>query len=175
MPTQEFRRGTLKSLALGAALALTGTKKAQAQSLTYASWIHGHTGHLENYGSVQQSIPYGFFLRVFANSGPLTWVHYGIPTPVIFTDRRLQLVRIILRYQTSNFGSVVNNVHIWDGNNRIAAYDNVQHRGDQSFDVFTLPTPSVLWGIGVSIGFYVDASQGSGQFDFIAAGGDFTG
>ena len=59
----------------------------------------------------------------------------------------------MLRFVTGGPSAVVRDVHIYDGEARIAAHQFVNLSGSQPFAVFGVAhKPDVFWGTGISIG-----------------------
>lgn len=176
-PAQD-RRSALRSLTGSAALAgaalLLGSKKAEAAGLLHASWIHGHSGHVELPNNVRRLTPYGFHLELDPYAGQYNWVHFAIPTPVILYDRRLKLWRVMLNFQTASWDSWVHAVHVWDGATPLLRQNGLYLHGNHGFAAFNVPgTPAVQFGIGVSLGIYSGASANDHRFFFRTVGGDF--
>lgn len=142
--------------------------------IEHASWAHGTDLRVEldaNVGSLRR---YGFFTRVVGKPNTTNWYHLPIPTPVITKGNRLAFARAMLRFVTGP-SAVVRDVHIYDGEARIAAHQFVNLSGSQPFAVFGVAhKPDVFWGAGISIG--VTTGTGSAddrRIDLISGGIDF--
>ncbi|NEP02277.1 MAG: hypothetical protein F6K58_27200 [Symploca sp. SIO2E9] len=67
------------------------------------------------------------------------WCHYAIPTPVIEAGARAEVDKVLINYETNNPRNInLQAVHVWDGNKRIFAVDNLNFingtTGDDEFD-----------------------------------------
>lgn len=140
-----------------------------------ASWIHGTSMQVEVPENVEFVRRLGFFTRITGRPGTTNWFHFAIPTPVIANDRRRILGPCMLRFQTGGPAALVRDVHVYDGEVRVVAHNDVNLSGSQPFTRFGVAhAPKVLWGVGISIG----VSFGTGTpaqrtMDFISAGCDF--
>ncbi len=120
----------------------------------------------------------GFFIRVVGKPNTTNWFHFHIPTPVIIKDKRLMIDSAMLRFRTGSANAAVTNVHIFDGEGRIAAQDglNLSPGGNFAFTRFDAPgKPDVLWGTGVTVGVrFGGGTDAQRTMEFAAAGIDFT-
>lgn len=67
------------------------------------------------------------------------WCHYAIPTPVIEAGARAKADTVLINYETNKPRNInIDAVHVWDGNKRILAADNLQlintTKGDDEYD-----------------------------------------
>jgi hypothetical protein len=140
-----------------------------------ASWAHGTDLQIELPSNVSSVRRYGFFTRVVGKPNTTNWYHLPIPTPVITHGNRLAIARAMLRFVTGGPSAVVRDVHIYDGESRIAAHQFVNLSGSQPFAVFGVAhKPDVFWGTGISIG--VTTGEGTAaerRIDMISGGIDF--
>jgi hypothetical protein len=120
----------------------------------------------------------GFFIRVIGKPNTTNWFHFHIPTPVIVKDKRLMIDSAMLRYRTGSANAAVTNVHIFDGEGRIAAQDglNLSPQGNFTFQRFDAPgKPDTLWGTGVTVGVrFGGGTDAQRTMEFASAGIDFT-
>lgn len=146
-------------------------------ALAEASWTHGTSLRIENPGGLSNHWRAGFFIMVEGQPGTTNWFHFPIPTPVIVSDRRLRVDSVMLRYRCASPQAVVHAVHIFDGENRIAAHDGLRNApmGDFAFERFAVPgQPEVLWGLGLTVGVaFESANPAENRMEFAAAGCDF--
>jgi peptidoglycan hydrolase-like protein with peptidoglycan-binding domain len=144
-------------------------------SIAEASWTHGTSIQVEDQGAVDSMRRFGFFTRIVGKAGTTNWFHFAIPTPVIVNDVRKSIGPCLLRFQTGGTAAVVRDVHIYDGEVRVAAHDFVNLSGSQPLARFGVAhAPAVLFGVGISIG--VQFGRGTApqrSMDFISAGCDF--
>jgi hypothetical protein len=144
--------------------------------LKEAMWTHGHSVKIENPASIASVWKAGFFSRIVGNSGSTNWLHFAIPTPVIADDIRLMGDSAMLRYRCGS-GAQVTNVHVFDGEARIAAHDGLalSPQGDFAFHRFGIPgRPDVVWGYGITVGVRFDgADDAANTIEFASVGVDF--
>src|SRR5690606_34312657 len=89
-------------------------------------------------------------------------------------DVRLQIDSVMLRFTTGSVDAFVRDVHIYDGENRIAVHDGVYLAEDNGFARFEVPeTPPIRWGLGISLGVGFGVEMMAHTMSFISAGGDF--
>jgi hypothetical protein len=153
-------------------------QKASAQdgefNISYASWIHGHSMEIEYPDRMAYAIRRGYAYQIEGKPGTTNWFHFAIPTPVIIDDVRLQIASVMLRFTTGSIDSFVRDVHIYDGEHRIAVHNEVYLAEENGFARFEVPeTPYMLWGLGISLGVGFGVEMMSHTMDFISAGGDF--
>ena len=178
---QANRREMLKLSGMGvlggvAASSLIATK-AQAESaikIAHAMWIHGHTMQIEYPDRVASERRTGFSINIEGKPNSTNWFHFAIPTPVIVNDVRLRADSVMLRFKTYSADAWVRDVHVYDGETRIAVHDKVNLSKDHLFERFYIPDrPEVLWGIGISIGVACGVEMMDHHMEFFAAGCDF--
>jgi hypothetical protein len=139
-------------------------------AIAQAMWTHGHSVHVEDPTWLVGRTGNAGRIAQVGSSG---WCHFAVPTPVIVADRRLRIDSVLLRYFTGDQGAI-RAVHIWDGDTRLATYNDLNLSGANRVDRFSAPEqPQVQWGIGISVlvGFGVDAE--GAWIDFNSAGADF--
>jgi peptidoglycan hydrolase-like protein with peptidoglycan-binding domain len=143
--------------------------------ISHAMWVHGTSMEVEFPDQIAEMRRFGFFTRIVGKANTTNWFHFAIPTPVIVNDDRKEVGPIILRFRTGSANAVVRDVHVYDGEARIAAHDGVNLSGDQFFARFGVAhSPPVLWGLGISIGVaFGGGTAAQRRMDFIAAGCDF--
>jgi hypothetical protein len=161
-----------------AATALTPGKAhagAATANIVYASWIHGHSMQIEYPDRIADLWRAGFYARLEGKPGTENWFHFAIPTPVIIDDARLRIDAAMLRFATGSVDAFVRDVHVYDGEARIAAFNDVYLSENNGFAKFALPErPEVRWGIGISIGVGFGVEMMDHTMNFISAGCDFT-
>ena len=96
-----------------------------ARALKQAMWTHGHGMAIEVPDRIASTWRAGFFIRVVGKPNTTNWFHFHIPTPVIVKDKRLAINSAMLRFRTGSAQAAVTNVHIFDGDGRIAAQDGL--------------------------------------------------
>ena len=178
---QANRREMLKLSGMGvlggvAASSLIATN-AQAESavkIAHAMWIHGHSMQIEYPERLASQWRAGFSITVEGKPSSTNWFHFAIPTPVIVNDVRLRADSVILRFKTASVDAWVRDVHVYDGETRIAVHDKVNLSRDHLFERFYIPDrPEVQWGIGISIGVACGVESMDHHMEFFAAGCDF--
>jgi hypothetical protein len=175
------RRNLLRLSGAGAlgGLVLNGLtpQKAAAQdgqyNIVFATWIHGHSMEIEYPDRMASAIRRGYAFQIEGKPGTTNWFHFAIPTPVIINDVRLQVDSIMLRMSTGSIDAFVRDVHIYDGEARIAVHDGVYLAEDNWFVRFEVPeTPYLRWGLAVSLGVGFGVEMMSHTMDFVAVGAD---
>jgi peptidoglycan hydrolase-like protein with peptidoglycan-binding domain len=144
-------------------------------SIAEASWVHGTAVTVEHPTQMESVRRFGFFTRLIGKPNTTNWFHFAIPTPVIVNNDRKVLGPCMLRFQTGGTNAVVRDVHIYDGEVRVAAHDGINLSGSQPFTRFGIAHgPEVLWGVGISIGVRYGAGTAAQRtIDLISAGCDF--
>ncbi|MEN6425812.1 MAG: DUF6623 family protein [Phycisphaerales bacterium] len=177
------RREMLKLSGMGmlagvAANALTPAKAhaaAEAVDVVYASWIHGNSMEIEYPDRIASQRHIGYYFEIEGKPGLTNWFHFAIPTPVLVNDARLRIKKVMLRFTTASVDAFVRDVHVYDGEKRIAVFDEVYLSGDNWFAEFVLPDrPEVRWGLGISLGVGFGVEMMDHHMHFISAGCDFT-
>jgi len=176
------RRDLLKLSGMGAlgglALSALTPRKALAQGdefdISFASWIHGHSMEIEYPDRMVSTVRKRYAFQVEGKPGTTNWFHFAIPTPVIINDVRLQIASVLLRFTTGSIDSFVRDVHIYDGEKRIAVHDGVYLAEENSLVRFEVPeTPYLALGLGISLGVGFGVEMMAHTMSFISAGGDF--
>jgi hypothetical protein len=144
-------------------------------SIAEASWIHGTSIQVELPNDIESIRRLGFFTRLVGKPNTTNWLHFAIPTPVIVNGHRNTFGPCMLRFVTAGPGAVVRDVHLYDGEVRVAAHNGVNLSGSQAFTRFGVAhLPPVLWGVGISIGVtFGGGTSATRTMDFISAGCDF--
>lgn len=144
-------------------------------ALEKAMWVHGHSLAVEFPDRIKSEWRAGFFIRLIGKPGTTNWLHFGIPTPVIVNDNRLTMDSALVRFMSGR-GAAITNVHVFDGERRVSAHDNLalspvnweMHR-------FKASGAEVFWGVGVTLGVrFNGATDELNKIDISAAGVDFT-
>ena len=151
-------------------------RTAQAvPAVAYTFWIHGHSMRIEYPERIASKLRTGFCIRVEGKPGTDNWFHFAIPTPTIISGNKLKAGSVMLRFRTLSTDALVKNIHVYDGENKIAQHDNINFYGDRLFERFDVPKhPAVQWGVGISIGVgFGGISSMSHRMEFISAGCDF--
>ena len=148
-----------------------------ARALKQAMWTHGHAMAVEVPDRIASTWRAGFFIRVVGKPNTTNWFHFHIPTPVIVKDKRLMIDSAMIRFRTGSTQAAVTNVHIFDGEGRIAAHDglNLSPQGNFAFQRFDAAgKPDVLWGTGVTVGVrFGTGTDAQRTMEFSSAGIDF--
>jgi len=144
-------------------------------TIAEASWAHGTAVTVELPDNIESMRRFGFFTRLIGKPNTQNWFHFALPTPVIVNDDRKVIGPCMLRFQTGGTNAVVRDVHIYDGEVRVAAHNGVNLSGGQPFRRFGIAhAPEVLWGVGISIGVtYGGGTSAQRTIDLISAGCDF--
>ena len=144
-------------------------------AINHAMWTHGTDLHVEVDANVESIRRFGFYTRVVGRPNTTNWYHFAVPTPVIVSGNRLGICRAMLRLVTGGTSAVVRDVHVYDGEARIAAHQFVNLSGSVPFAAFGVAhKPDILWGVGISIGVSTGAGTAAQRrLDVISAGVDF--
>lgn len=160
---------------------LSGRVKADDQDIAmaaiaipYASWIHGHSMHIEYPDRIVSERRTGFSINLDCKPGLTNWFHFAIPTPVIVNDVRLKVGAVMLRFKTYSVDAWVQSVHVYDGEALIDANNGLKLSKDHLFEKFTVTDkPLIQWGLGISIGVACGVEMMDHHIEFFAAGSDF--
>ncbi|WP_147367958.1 DUF6623 family protein [Fibrisoma montanum] len=144
-------------------------------ALAQAMWAHGHTMQIEVPGNIQTQWRAGFFIRVVGRPNTTNWFHFAIPTPVIVNDNRLAIDSALIRFRSNSPRAKITNVHVFDGERRIAAHDGLNLAPSPwGMHRFAVPgRPEVLWGLGVTLGVsFTGTTEAENTLEISAAGCD---
>ncbi|NEP85950.1 MAG: S8/S53 family peptidase [Okeania sp. SIO2C2] len=140
--------------------------------LAHASWTHGTSVEVEYPERLKSFRKLGFYTLVEGKPGTTNWFHYAIPTPVIVNGKRLKLESVMVRFLTQA-DATVTNVHIYDDNRKIEAFNGLSLTGNHWFERFDVLNLLVRYGIGVSLGVKFGTKSSGHYLAFLSAGGDF--
>jgi len=148
----------------------------------YASWVHGNALTVESPENLDRNGHFGWGADMQVKPGKSSWFHIPLPTPVILSDARSNLIRVFLMFKSEQ-GSI-RNVHVYDGSSKVQEFNDLLITGEHrinldSVNTFNLANPhSVIYGIGVTF-FYVadigfDSAIPPSRLILASAGGDYT-
>jgi hypothetical protein len=146
-----------------------------APAIAHAAWLHGAGIQVEFITRIRTILRRGFHTHI-EQVGSDNWFHFPIPTPVIVSDRRLQISSVILVFGTAGSGVKVTNVHVRDGTSLISAHDQLGLFGSHPFERFSVPTqPQVFLGIDIAVRVEFPNSTNStiNWVEFVSGGADF--
>ncbi len=143
-----------------------------------AYWVHGTAVQIEREGYFVTKQRAGFG-AIFRSHGA-EWFHFAIPTPVIVNGARSSLKKIFVLFKTEGTTKITN-VHVYDGNSKIVAFDNISLDGDHSTGIdqtnswLVAASPQIKFGLGISINvnFGPPTKLGVPSIMFTTAGADF--
>jgi hypothetical protein len=139
-------------------------------AISQAMWTHGHSLQNEDPSLTVGRIGWAGQIR---HPGTQGWYHLAIPTPVIVTDIRLRIDAAMVFFSSGSQGSI-HSFHVWDGNTRLANFDNLNLTGTAQFSRFTVAgQPAVKWGIGISILAVLGTDPANAWIDIHSGGVDF--
>jgi hypothetical protein len=165
--------GTLGGLALNGLSPQNAAAQPPDFNISYASWIHGHSMEIEYPDRMAAAIRRGYAYQVEGMPGTNNWFHFAIPTPVIINDVRLQVDSIMLRMTTGSVDAFVRDVHIYDGERRIAVHNEIYLAEELLFVRLPVPElPYLRWGLAISLGVGFGVEMMSHTMDFISVGAD---
>lgn len=143
--------------------------------LSHAMWSHGHSMQIEypeRLSSIQRA---GFYTKIIGKSSTRNWFHFAIPTPVIVNNQRLRVGSVLIRFKTGSGDAFINAVHVYDGERKIASFDNL-NLSPKQFETkrFKIPkNPKIKFGLGISIGVSFGVESMPHNMKFSSAGCDF--
>ncbi|MCY6371436.1 DUF6623 family protein [Clostridium ganghwense] len=143
--------------------------------LAHAMWTHGHSIQIEYPERIASIKRAGFYAQIKGKPGTRNWFHFAIPTPVIVNSKRLQVGSVLIRFKTGSTDTSINSVHIYDGERKIASFDNLD-LSPRQFETrrFKIPgNPKIKFGLGISIGVGFGVESMSHSMEFSSAGCDF--
>lgn len=144
--------------------------------LEAAMWAHGHSMAIEVPGNIKSEWRAGFFIRVIGKPNTTNWFHFAVPTTVIVNDNRLRIDSAMLRMRSGSTLADITNVHVFDGENRVFAQDNMNFSPTAfGLERFSLPNkPDVLWGVGITLGVrFTGTTDAQNTMEFASVGIDF--
>ncbi|MBH0780502.1 DUF6623 family protein [Nocardia bovistercoris] len=147
-----------------------------------ASWAHGSAIVVESPEATAFIAHRGQGTELGFNPGKASWLHAPVPTPVMVGGRRAKIIRAFLCFNIPQPDNEIRAVHIFDGGNRIFAWNDLHIGGNHltigSKNTFELPNPvAVATGISITflfqaaIGF--DTNIGPQKLAFVTYGADF--
>lgn len=116
---------------------------------------------------------FGWGLDFTHQPGKNNWIHFSIPSP---GDKRV--VRIGLRFATNSDWAQVTDVHVWNADLPVKAFQGAWSNGTKDI-VLDLDTPVRFdRGLGISVGIQATIDPTAGamgpyRFQFFGAGADF--
>jgi hypothetical protein len=147
----------------------------------HASWVHGNALTVENPENLNRVGHFGWGADMSVKPGKASWFHVALPTPVIVSDVRSNLIRVFLMFQSEQ-GSI-RSVHVYDGSFKIQEFNGLMNEGEHrlgldGMNTFNLARPhSVAFGIGVSFFFIAsigfDSAIPPSRLILASAGGDY--
>lgn len=147
----------------------------------HASWVHGNALTVESPENLNRVGHFGWGADMSVKPGKESWFHIALPTPVIVSDVRSNLIRVFLMFE-SELGSI-RNVHVYDGSFKIQEFNDLMSEGEHrlgldGMNTFNLAQPhSVAFGIGVSFFFIAsigfDSAIPPSRLILASAGGDY--
>lgn len=166
--------GALAATASSEIVAMPGKVQPDSTGITHAMWTHGHSLQVQN-PELAKVTKLGYSVQIDQKPGSHNWIHFAIPTPVIINDTRAQAGSILLVFKTGSKDAWIDAVHVYDGDKRIATYDNLHlSPKDNKLERFSIPgNPQITWGLGISVGISTGVESMSHTFGFISAGCDF--
>lgn len=145
-------------------------------AITQAMWTHGHSIKVEFHDRIKSIWRAGFYARIVGKPSTTNWFHFSIPTTVIVSDKRQMIDSVMLRFKTGGSKTKVTNVHIYDGEWKIASHDGLNlYPSVFGFNRFNVPgKPDIHWGIGISVGVsFTGTTDAQNTIEFSSAGCDF--
>ena len=142
--------------------------------LAQAMWTHGHSLQIEVPNNLARTWRAGFYVELEGNPNIDNWFHFAIPSKVIVKDKRLRVGSVMLLFETLSADAIVRDVHVYDGDEKIAEHNGVNLTGNAGFVRFDVPNhPPIKFGLGISIGVHFGGGAGARIMRFKSAGCDF--
>ncbi len=146
------------------------------RQVAQSMWMHGHSLQIEFADRLASLWRAGFFVRVGGRPNTDNWFHFAIPTPAIVNDRRLRAEGVLLRFRTNSDNTFIHAVHIYDGETRIMAHDNLRlSPRTWTLQRFDVPNdPEIRGAVGISVGVrFQGTTPTDNLIEFSSAGCDF--
>ncbi|MEA1960814.1 MAG: DUF6623 family protein [Bacillota bacterium] len=140
-----------------------------------SSWIHGHSMQIEYSDRLELIRRAAYYIEVHGEAETTNWFHFAVPTPVTLNDDALKVGSVFIRYKTDGTDARIKQIHLYDGEKRIAEFNNLD-LSSANWETVRFDPPELLtinFGLGVSC--YVNfGSEGeTPELKFSAAGCDF--
>ena len=121
-------------------------------TVAQAMWVHAHSMIIEHPDRLASVWRAGFYTRLIGRPAQSVWIHFPVPTPGLVDDR-LRIGQAMVRFRTIPTDAWVAAVHIYDGENRIAAYEGERYApiGWEVRRFFVPGNPEIRLAIGISI------------------------
>lgn len=155
-----------------------------------AVWMHGTGVRVEYPDRVDQLLYRAFHARIQGTANTGNWLHFPMTTPtvggyrsggtgsggfsaVVMNYRRYRLEKVFVSFRSGSVDARVTSVHVYDGAERIAAFDHLNLYGEQLMREFVVPgAPEVYQGICISLGVEF-GSSGQRWIELQSVGADF--
>ncbi|MFP3868463.1 MAG: DUF6623 family protein [Desulfobacteraceae bacterium] len=142
-----------------------------------AYWQHGVKIFPEWPNNLIQTIRKAWGTTFTGKENTTNWFHIPLTTPVIEENRRTVLVKIFVLFKTTG-NAEITNIHVWDGNKKIRAFDGLHLSGDHvNIDpynwFYTWETMQTGVDIVVRVKFGAKTNNNYPAILFTTAGGDF--
>ncbi len=138
-------------------------------------WTHGASIQLETRALEASTARRGGFTTVVntVNDTQIQWFHYAIPTPVVVAGRRATIDAVLVLGSTGHH-AIVKSIHVWDGPNRRATFENLNLVGNHHPRKVIPNRPPIFFGIGLSVGVSFQSTDPKEAWvNFAGAGADF--
>jgi hypothetical protein len=169
----------------------TESRKEAKMTTKAAMWVHGTIVEVEYPGNLQSWVRKGWGTHFVGKPGTDNWFHIPITTPVILDDRRLQLVKIFVFYNTDIPAAAaarpyITDVQVFDGPNKVKDFSglpNLAGKHDVAIDASNswnvTPSIPVQWGLSLTVHVHFPPTLPPGascnyEILFTTAGADFT-
>lgn len=144
------------------------------QTPAYTVWMHGNSLQVEHPDRLDELWRTGFLGRIVGKAGTENWIHFAIPTPVIADSHRLRATRAVVVFRTDSPDAVLNMVHVYDGERRIAEHTDLRLYADAGWQTFDIATNTHMrMGIGISLGVSFGVEPMRHGIDIISVGCEF--
>ena len=141
-------------------------------------WMHGANMQVEYPNRITSVRATGPFVRIEGARGQNTWLHFPVPTPAVIDGSRMKINAALVSFRTRDHASV-NEIIVYDGDQRIIEHMNQDLRGEQpEYRVEAPGNPEINRGINIVLGVTFDSvapDVRSMQIEVIGVGLEYTG
>ena len=126
---------------------LTFSSAVQAQGIW--SCTHGQSGHIEYEGNIEPAARTraGWGLDFTQKSGLANWIHFAVPSVHLTSSRW-----VALKVYTGSVDAWVDKVHVYDLNNKVFDFDDVDLSDGWYVEVFDMGDPPIPFSaLGISV------------------------
>ncbi len=136
---------------------------------TYDFWTHGISVQAAKTADIRRG---GARAIVYQSNNENNWFFFAIPTPTIHDGDDVQHRDVFLKAWV-NQGAKVEQVHVWDGNERVARFDHLGYVNRDIDESWNIPDRRASYGLVVCIRVEFLNGNVPGEVHFFGAGARF--